>query len=62
MGDPTTDQGPPGVVSMLPAIGLTGLVGVATGVVTMGTAVWLGAGTAAGPERVAPRAHGACEA
>ncbi|CAK9098455.1 CSC1-like protein ERD4 (Protein EARLY-RESPONSIVE TO DEHYDRATION STRESS 4) [Durusdinium trenchii] len=42
------DLGPPGVVSMLPAIGLGTLLGAATGVVTMGTAVWIGAGTAAG--------------
>eukprot|EP00913_Durusdinium_trenchii_P035025 g32765.t1 len=33
---------------MLPAIGLGTLLGAATGVVTMGTAVWIGAGTAAG--------------
>ena len=41
-------EGPPGVVAVLPAIGLGGLLGVASGVVTLGTAVVVGAGTAAG--------------
>jgi hypothetical protein len=36
------------VVAVLPAIGLGGLLGVASGVVTLGTAVVVGAGTAAG--------------
>lgn len=51
-------QGPPGVVSMLPAIGLGTLLGAATGVVTMGTAVWIGAGTAAGGVRRPSEAFG----
>eukprot|EP00435_Cladocopium_sp_Y103_P063997 s422_g25.t1 len=42
------DQGPPGVVAVLPAIGLGGLLGVASGMVTFGTALVVGAGTAAG--------------
>ncbi|CAE7459486.1 unnamed protein product, partial [Symbiodinium natans] len=43
---PSDPEGPPGVTKLLPAIGVGGAVGVLTGVVTLGTAVMVGAGTA----------------
>ena len=38
------------MVAVLPAVGLGGLLGVATGVVTFGTVLVVGAGTVAGGE------------
>eukprot|EP00434_Breviolum_minutum_P000478 symbB.v1.2.000413.t1/scaffold30.1/size407774/29 len=48
MSNNRESEGPPGVVQLLPVIGIGGLLGVSAGIVTMGTAVVVGAGTAAG--------------